>query len=151
MPTLCQECGGTFPDGETCEDRLNLTQIQELEDPARFAVHQLSIPSYLLQHNRYSARGWLVTRALLARFVAGEDPQRVRREIRSAVDSGNRTFNFTRGPKQAGVEAIRWSLTMADVRSDSAEHYCDDVRTWAQSVITDTEALARANPLPTTA
>lgn len=148
MPNHCQECGGEFPAGETCEDRHNQTQLQELEDRERYAVHHLAIPAYMLQHNRYSERGWLETRALLARFVAGLDPQVARRQFQHEVDSGNRTFSFTRGPKLPGVEDIRWSFTMADVRSDTAANYCEDVRTWAASVLTDSEDLAHANPLP---
>jgi hypothetical protein len=39
------------------------------------------------------------------------------------------------------VDAIAWTRTIADVRLDTAEHYCTDVRTWAESIVRDSEEL----------
>jgi hypothetical protein len=98
----------------------------------------------MLQHNGYSRDGWIMARHLLTRFLGGWTPEEVRRQYRKAVDSGNRTYSITRGPKLEGVEAITWTRTIADVRLDTAEHYCTDVRAWAESIVTDSEALMRA-------
>jgi hypothetical protein len=98
----------------------------------------------MLQHNAYSREGWLFTRALLARFVAGDTPDAARRRSRGALDSGRRTWSVTRGEKLAGVDGIAWTRTIADVRLDTAERYCADVRAWAASVLADSEELARA-------
>jgi hypothetical protein len=59
------------------------------------------------------------------------------------LDSGKRTFSITRGIKLAGVEQVKWSFTAADVRLDSAEHYCADVRRWAEAVLADSAELVR--------
>jgi hypothetical protein len=60
------------------------------------------------------------------------------------MDSGQRTWSITRGPKLAGVESIAWTRTIADVRLDTAEHYCADVRAWAESILVDSAALVSA-------
>lgn len=144
MSLRCLHCGATIPDGQTCEDLFNAGQALEFSDPAYFAVHHLSVPSYLLQHNRYSRDGWLWAYRLLARLAQGQTtPEDARRTQRSTLDSGNRTYSFSKGPKLAGVEAIAWTHTVADVRLDTAEQYCADAQAWAASVVRDAHGLAR--------
>ncbi|MGZ3673268.1 MAG: DUF5946 family protein [Ktedonobacterales bacterium] len=139
----CPQCGAKYSTDETCEDRFNLGQAREMTDPASFAVHHLSVPCFMLQHNRYSHDGWIQVRQMLTRFLAGLTPDEARRDRRKAVDSGNRTYSFTKGPKLAGVESIAWTYTIADVRLDTAEHYCADVWAWAAQVVRDSEELMR--------
>jgi hypothetical protein len=63
--------------------------------------------------------------------------------MRHTMDSGNRTFSLTRGPTLDGVEDTAWTRTVADVRLDTAERYCADVRAWATSVLADSAGLVR--------
>jgi len=117
----------------------------EGDDPAYYAVHHLSVPAYFLQHNMYSREGWLAVHKLLREFVfEGLAPQDARQKYKHAVDSGKRTFNIVRGEKLSDVEQITWHITVADVRLDTAEHYCEDVRRWARQVCQDGAALAAA-------
>lgn len=141
MAYTCPHCGAVYPDGETCQERFNVSQVKELEDRAYYAVHQLSVACYMLQHDAYSRQGWLVTRHLLARFLQGLNPAEARQRYRRQLDSGNRTWSFTKGPKLAGVETIAWTRTIAEVRLDTAEHYRADVRAWAESILADSQAL----------
>ncbi len=145
MPTsysTCPQCGAVYAAPETCQDRFNLAQSLELEQPELYAVHHLSVPCYMLQHNRYSAKGWQYARGLLVEFIHnGKSPQEIRKGSRKQVDSGHRTWSLTHGPKLAGVEEIDWSFTIADVRLDTPEHYCADVRAWTESILRDSEAL----------
>ena len=48
--TVCEQCGANLAPAETCQDRFNQGQLLEVEQPARYAVHHLSVPSYMLQH-----------------------------------------------------------------------------------------------------
>jgi hypothetical protein len=112
-------------------------------NPAYLAVHHMSVPCFMLQHNRYSQEGWIRARHLLARFLNGLTPQEALRSSRHAVDSGNRAYSFTKGPKLAGVESIAWTRTIADVRLDTAEHYSVDVRAWAERIVHDSDDLLR--------
>jgi hypothetical protein len=143
MPSCCPECGATYRTDETCEDRFSAGQGQEMMNPAYLAVHHLSVPCFMLQHNRYSQDGWIRVRQVLARFVSGLTPQEALRAYRNAVASGNRMYSFTKGPKLAGVESIAWTRTIADVRLDTAEHYCADVWAWAERIVHDSEDLMR--------
>jgi hypothetical protein len=80
---------------------------------------------------------------MLVRFLNGLTPEAARHDSRKAVDAGNRMYSFTRGPKLVGVESITWTRTIADIRLDTAEHYCADVWAWAEQVVRDSEDLMR--------
>ncbi|MGA9190946.1 MAG: DUF5946 family protein [Anaerolineales bacterium] len=142
MKSLCPRCGAQLPDTESCQNRFDLTQTKELGAPEFYQVHHLSVPCYMLQHNTYSAEGWLAVRELLKQFVfQGLSAEEARRQNREMMDTGHRTWSLRKGPKLQDVDKIRWHLTVADVRQDSAEHYCADVRRWAISVLTDSAEL----------
>ena len=142
MSSTCPQCGAVFAGEETCQDRFNVGQLKEIEQPAYYAVHHLSVPCYMLQHNVYSRQGWIEVRTLLAHFVYdGWTPAMARRQFRVSADSGHRAFNFTKGAKLPGVEDITWSYTIAEVRLDTAESYCADVRHWAESILADSQQL----------
>ncbi len=141
MASACPQCGVTFTGDENCEGWFTAGQVKEGDDPAYYAVHHLSVASYMLQHNAYSREGWLITRDLLAQFIAGLTPQEARRRMRHTMDSGNRTFSLTRGSKLDGVANIAWTRTVTDVRLDTPEHYCADVRDWATGVLADSAGL----------
>jgi hypothetical protein len=144
MSFSCPQCGAVYTADETCQDRFNISQLKEIEQPAYYAVHHLSVPCYLLQHNAYSREGWIEVRKLLAKFIYdGWTPTMARRQNRVNADSGHRTWSFTKGAKLPGVENIVWSYTLAEVRLDTAEAYCADVRRWAESVLADSEQLIR--------
>ncbi len=143
MNFTCPQCGATFKTNETCHDRFSLSQIKEMEQPAYYAVHHLSVPCYMLQHNAYSRQGWLEVRKLLSKFVyEGWTPAMARRQIRGYAESSHRKWSFTRGAKLPGVEKIVWRNTIANIRLATAEDYCADVRRWAESILSDTEQLA---------
>lgn len=146
MSLECAWCGARYATpGETCEDRFNLALAREFEDPAFGMVHHLTVPAYMLQHNRYSHVGWLVTRDLLASFVRGEvDPAGARRQYKAKYSGGERAGSITKGPRFAQFDQITWTRTIADVRFDSAEVYRADVEAWAAAVVADTEAVIAA-------
>jgi hypothetical protein len=143
MERTCDQCRTTLPEGLTCEDLFYQGQALEIEQPARYAVHQLSVPCYMLQHNRYSRAGWLGARELLGQFLDGLAPADARQQNREKLDSAQRKFSITRGEKLAGVEAVKWTFNVGQVRLDTPEHYCADVRRWAACVLADSAALAR--------
>lgn len=142
MTDVCPLCGTRCAEANRCQERCDLALATELADPAYGVVHHLKVPAYMLQHNRYSAAGWLWSRALLAEFVhGGLSPAEARRTYRHQVDSGNRSWSLTRGPKFEQFEQIVWTRTIADVRFDPADVYCADVRAWAEAVLVDSEPV----------
>jgi hypothetical protein len=142
MTKVCSLCGARYPDGNRCQERFDLALAKELEDPAYGVVHHLTVPAYLLQHNRYSAAGWGWSRALLAEFVRGGiSPAEARRAYRRQLDSGNRDWSVTREPAFEHFDQIVWTTTIADVRFDSAEVFCADIRAWAEAVLAATDPV----------
>lgn len=141
MQSRCPRCGAR-PAHTYYQNYFVTCQAQEFEQPAYFSVHHISVPCYLLQYNRYSREGWLVTRERLLQYVNSEaSPSMIADSDCRKFDNGHRTWSFTKGEKLAGVEDIVWSRTIADVRLDTAEHYCADVLAWGKSILSDTEAL----------
>lgn len=145
MQDRCPLCGASTPTGGACRDRFDAERLRALEDPACYAVHHLSVPCYMLQHNEYTREGWLAVRQPLRDFLGGPTPEEAQRRIRAAGGRAARGWSHTRGPKLPGVEAIPRSRTIADVRTDSAANYRADVRAWAASSNADSEALVRAS------
>jgi hypothetical protein len=144
MPFTCSQCGARFESNETCQDRFNSIELKEMGQPSYYAVHHLSVPCYMLQHNAYSREGWLSVRDLLFQFLyRGLTPDMARRRNRIKFDSRHRTWSLTKGPKLPGVENIAWTRTIADVRLTTAEIYCSDVRDWAKSILADSEKLVQ--------
>jgi hypothetical protein len=139
---VCPECGAALAPGESCEERFQRCLALEYEDWTGYGVvHHLTVPAYMLQHpSRYSREGRLEARHLLAAFLAGESPTAVRRQNRTRLDSGHRSWRMTRG---AGVEAPAgktWSRTIASVRTENPADFCADVVDWARAVLSDTAA-----------
>ena len=143
MGTTCLQCGAKLTPDETCSDWFNAAQLFELEHPETYgAVHYLSVPCYLLQHNAYSRLGWLAVYRLLHEFVYDDlHPEQARRRMQRIMASSKRQWSLVKGPRLAGVENITWSFTIAEVRLDTAEHYQADVRAWAQAVLEDSAGL----------
>jgi hypothetical protein len=147
MTNQCPKCGAPKVEGEDCATIFWTQQETELHKPGYYAVHQLSVPAYMLQHNEYSKTGWIRVRNLMSEFLfEGLTPQYARQKLRDEVDSGNRKTSLTRGEKLTEVDDITWTFTVADVRTDTAEHYCDDVRKWAESVYRDSQAMVDSLP-----
>ncbi len=142
----CPQCGAEYSADDNCQNRFNQCLALEYEHPTAFgAVHHLTVLCYMLQHNEYAHQVWLDSREMLREFIEqGTSPADMRKRNRSRVDSGNRKWSITRGPKFARFASITWTRTIADVRFDNAEDYCADVTLWAESVLRDTAPWVRA-------
>lgn len=145
MSQKCPQCGAEFLTDEQCRDRFDRCLALEFENPTTFgAVHHLTVACYMLQHNAYSREVWLEARNMVARFIrAGVTPAEMRRRNRHRLDSGRRAWSLTQGPRLAEFDTIAWSRTIASVRPENPETYCDDVKLWATCVLADTEPLLR--------
>lgn len=145
MTARCPDCGARLPAGQSCYESFTAGQLKELDNPAYWAVHHLSVPCWLLQHDRYSRDGWLATYRLLIRFLRdGVPPATVLRQTQPKVASDRRSWSFSKGLKLPGVAEIRWSTTVADVELTTAEGYCAGVRRWAESILADAAAVVAA-------
>ncbi|MDR0696673.1 MAG: DUF5946 family protein [Christensenellaceae bacterium] len=141
MACTCEKCGAVFIGDETCDDRFNMLQAKELEVPEYFVVHHLSVPCFMLQHNRYSRTGWIDAYHLLAQFIQdGLKLEAARQMLQNSFNS-KRDSSITKGEKLLGVEDVKWRVTIADVKHNTAQEYCDSITTWAKAIIEDAAAL----------
>src|SRR5690349_23666145 len=113
MPT-CPECGAIWRAGQTCDDVFNEILVLEFNDPVAGSVHHLSVPCYMLQHNRYSDDGlkW-VAQGLVKFLEGGVTPQVMRRTQRDTVDSGKRDWKVVGRPSQPLPPV--WPLHLPDL------------------------------------
>lgn len=134
----CTLCGAQWPDS-TCEERFWECLVLEFDlQQAYGTVHHLTVPSYMLQHNLYSAFGWLPVAKLLSDFVSGRTtPMQVRADVHGSPAPTGQRRSIVKGEKFAGFGTIAWTRTIADVRLTDAEEYCSDVRLWAKSIVAD--------------
>lgn len=146
-PRRCPECGAVWADDESCETYFHQMLFWEAEQPALGEVHHLMVLCYHLHHpSLYSPEGLIEARRLLAEFVEhGASPSEMRKRHQARVDSGRRDWKITATATSHGSydPPIHWPMTAADVVADGADHYCDNVRQWAQAI--DEEFRSRRN------
>ena len=139
MLQQCPACGAVWTNGQTCEDHFHQMLFWEAEHPSYSAeVHHLMVVCYYLQHpSLYSPAGLSEARRLLLEFVErGASPVEVRQRNRARVDSSRRDWKITGTAASHGSydRPIPWTMTAADVAAGGPDHYCDNVRAWAQAV-----------------
>jgi len=133
----CPECGATWDEGQTCQDHFHQMLFWENEYSGYGEVHHLTVLCYQLQHpGLYSPEGLRAAMHLLDDFLEhGVTTEDVRTHLRSALDSGQRTWKVKGTPASHGAynPPIQWTMTAANVIATGADNYCDSVRTWARS------------------
>lgn len=137
MTRVCLECGAELSKHRTCMDKFHAFLVLDYAQPAYSEVHHLVVSTYMLQHpGQLSEAGWYNTHKLLTQFVhEGKQPAQIRSDMKKQTIQ----INMRQGaPKK--LELV-WSRTVDDVRVDSAEHYCEDVRVWAACVLQDLRGL----------
>ena len=136
-PTCCPECGAAVTAGETCTDRYHACLALEYTDGAYFgSVHHFTVLAYNLQHpSQLSADGWHAMRHLLHRFLSENiSPARMRQLLQGKM--AHKSFSMVKGAKLGTLNVV-WHKTIMDVRLDSSENYCADIRAWAEAVHKD--------------
>ena len=136
----CPECGAT---DSLCKTRFDECLALEFSDLRYGAVHNLTVCTYMLQHSsQLSKEGWLYERDLLHEFIVeGKSPSLIRQQVKDSVDSGKRKFRFKSKDGVPVIQKSIWKKTILDVRAENAEVYCEDVNSWARSVLEEAEEI----------
>ena len=137
----CAHCGAAHDEGRTCQDDFHTLLGWENEFPGYGEVHHLLVLCYHLQHpHLYSPEGLDHAKGLLIGFLeGGVTTEQVRREQRGRVSSTNRAWKVTARPGAQGAYArpVRWTMTIADIARAPHTNYRENVRRWANSILTD--------------
>jgi hypothetical protein len=136
----CPECGA--PDN-LCQTRFDEFLVLEFTDAGYGAVHHLTVAAYMVQHSSKMTReGWLFERNFLREFlIENKSPAHIRKQNKDVVDSGKRTFKIKSKTGVPVINKTTWRKTIADVRAETSNMYCEDVTAWARSVLEEAEAL----------
>ena len=142
---VCPECGAEWQYGKTCQDNFHQMLFWEWEIPEyRGEVHHLVVLCYHLQHpSLYSPEGLNAAMHLLADFLErGVMTEEVRRDNRATLDSRTRAWKIKGTSLSHGTynPPIQWTTTAANVIAGGVNNFCDNVRTWARSVLEDLKA-----------
>ena len=134
----CPQCGAAPLDGKTCKDKYGEILALEFQEPAVFGVvHHITVTCYNLQHPDFfsdEAIEWMKT-SLRKIIEEGLSPAELRKSAGKRTGEG---MNVRRQTAPADVpRRIIWSLTVMDVRADSAEVYVREIRAWAKSILDD--------------
>ena len=132
----CPECGA--PD-QLCQTRFDEFLILEFTNAGYGAVHHLTVTAFMIQHSsRMTREGWMYERELLREFlIENKPPSYIRKQNKDRVDSGKRTFKIKSRDGKRIIEKSTWKKTILDVRTENAEVYCEDITSWARSVLED--------------
>jgi hypothetical protein len=132
----CPECGA--PD-QLCQTRFDEFLVLEFTDTGYAAVHHLTVAAFMLQHSsRMTREGWMYERELLREFlIENKPPSYIRKQNKDKVDSGKRTFKIKSRDGKRIIEKSTWKKTILDVRTENSEVYCEDITSWARSVLED--------------
>ena len=136
----CPECGA--PDS-LCQTRFDELLVLEFTDAGYGAVHHLTVATYMLQHSsKLTREGWLHERELLREFlIANKPPAFIRKQNKDLVDSGKRKFKIKSRDGLPVINKTIWTKTILDVHTENAEVYCEDINSWANSVLGDAQGL----------
>lgn len=136
----CPECGAL---DNLCQSRFDEYLVLEFTDAGFGAVHHLTVAAYMVQHSSKMTReGWLFERGLLREFlVENKPPAYIRKQNKDVVDSGKRKFKIKSKTGVPVINKTTWQKTILDVRTESADVYCEDITAWARSVLEEAEEL----------
>ena len=70
------------------------------------------------------------------------DPAYIVKQNRDRLDSGRRTFKIADKTGVSKIDRRQWTRTILDVRFEDAAAYCQDITTWARSVLAVAQASA---------
>lgn len=132
----CPECSA--PD-LLCQTRFDEFLVLEFTDAGYGAVHHLTVAAFMVQHSsRMTREGWMYERELLREFlIENKPPSYIRKQNKDRVDSGKRTFKIKSRDGKRIIEKSTWKKTIVDVRTENAEVYCEEITSWARSVLED--------------
>lgn len=135
----CDQCGVALADGRTCQDDFHQLLFWEGENPEFWQVHHLTVLCFHLQHpNLYSEEGLAGAKKLLVDFVEmGVSTDEIRKRDRQKLDSGSRDWNIKGDASSRGryLHPVTWTITARDIVRGGKQHYVENVRKWAGSVV----------------
>ncbi|OFW32771.1 MAG: hypothetical protein A2074_04575 [Candidatus Aquicultor primus] len=136
----CPECGAP---GSQCQERFNEFLALEFSDAAFFAVHHLTVATFMLQHSsRLSREGWICERELLSAILAEDQPpDSVGKQARHFLDGGGCGVGFKSKDGLPVVAISTWTKTILDVCSESADVYARDITSWARAALEEANKL----------
>jgi hypothetical protein len=143
MVDRCPECGAVLSEDTSCQEIFDSFLVLEFSNPEYGQVHMLTVACFMIQHGRYSDEALIwIEQTLRAALEDGVPPERTRQRAASDVGQGKRTWKVTRQPGARLLPKIAWSMTIADVaaRYEDAGSYCDLVRQWARSTLSEMKA-----------
>jgi hypothetical protein len=130
---VCLQCGAIG-----CKDKYGEMLALEFEQPTIFgAVHHITVNCYNLQHPaEFSDEALAWMKEALHDIVEHDLPGPALLKRARSTFGGD--YRVRRNDTRARAPArTRWSMTVADVRTDSPEIYVENVRTWAASILED--------------
>ena len=121
-----------------CRDKFGEMLALEFEDPTVFgAVHHITVICFNIQHPATfteESLAWMKS-SLRAIIVDGLSPTELRKQVRKKTKGGVQVKHH----KEPLEEPLRthWSMTVADIRTEKPEVYCEDIKAWARSMLKD--------------
>ena len=116
-------------------NKFNLCLGIDFSDPEYFKVHHILVMAFMIQTGRYTPDYYNEVMSLFKEFLLHplETPDRLKVDIiNKKFSSRDRDNNIIK--KEFG-DIIETNFTILDIRTNTADVYCQDVITWAKEII----------------
>jgi len=135
---ICPECHTSWAKQQTCENYFYALGFWEL-DHNLFDMHHLMVLSYYLQHPAKMSTEWLTNaKHLLVQFLEYDlTPQVARQQLQEKMNTSTRTYSIhaTEASQAHYPSPVEWDMTIQDIVHDGIDHYYDNIRRWAESIL----------------
>jgi hypothetical protein len=103
---------------------------KDFSDEGYFSAHHLLVLCYMIQCNAYNNKYKEMVCKILKGFIDGKELKGIMTENRKLFNGKDKT-PILRGGNEKDIFFDKWEKTIMDIRTDSAENYCQDIKDWA--------------------
>ena len=103
---------------------------KEFSNKEYFSVHHLLVLCYMIQCDAYNDKYKEKAYKILDKFIDGKEPKDIIIENKLFFDEKN-NVSIKKEKDKCEIKSNKWEKTIMDIRTDNAENYCNDVKSWA--------------------
>jgi hypothetical protein len=103
---------------------------KDFSDEGYFSAHHLLVLCYMIQCNAYNNKYKKTVYKILKDFIDGKERKGIMIENRKLFNGKDKT-PILKGGNEKDIFFDKWEKTIMDIRTDSTENYCQDIKDWA--------------------
>jgi hypothetical protein len=106
---------------------------KEFTNKEYFPVHHLLVLCYMIQCDVYSDKYKEKAYKILDEFIDGKEPKDIMIENKLFFNDKN-NLSIIKEKDERKIKTDKWEKTIMDIRTENAEIYCIDIKSWALNI-----------------